>query len=310
MSKWIIGIVAVLLFAAPAMAVSISCSPSEWNVIDVSYVATADPNVRAFALDVEVDAGVITEITYVNPGYWVYPGSIVIVDGEVNDPGTADANSTDFPPPGTLGGLGTSGVTVEMGSLYVGEANAPDDSGILFSFKVSDGCTITISENESRGGVVLEDATDATVDPALPTQCVAVECYEGPDYAAWDAVGKPGCWCYPRQCHGDGAGDVEGGTKAGLYYVGYNDLNLLLAAFKVLEPDKGLGIATVSTQYGAGICADFEHDVEGGTKAGLYYVGYNDLNTLLEAFKALEPPKNDPLHPFYPDGIPADCNEV
>jgi hypothetical protein len=135
-----------------------------------------------------------------------------------------------------------------------------------------------------------------------------------PDYVEWLNVGKPDCWCYPRQCHGDSDDAIEGNSKTGYYYVGYNDLNMLLAGFKVLEPDFGPGIATVSDfdnfgyANGRGICGDNQHDVEGNSKTGYYRVGYNDLNQLVGyAFKRYEIPHNDPCDPLYPNGIPADC---
>jgi hypothetical protein len=174
------------------MAITISCAPGDEPCqAKVLYDASGDPNIRAFGLDLEVtegDANII-EINDVNPGYWVYPGSIVIVDGEVNEQGTADANGNDFPPPGTLGGLGTPGVTVEMGSLYVGDLNAPEKGpgALLFTFTCDASCTVTITENDARGGVVQEDAESATV-VGLPLVCPVV-CQE------------PTCWDY-SECSG------------------------------------------------------------------------------------------------------------
>ncbi len=40
-----------------------------------------------------------------------------------------------------------------------------------------------------------------------------------PEYPLWVALGKPLCWCYPRQCHGD-----ADGQKTGLWWVGTTDL--------------------------------------------------------------------------------------
>jgi hypothetical protein len=51
------------------------------------------------------------------------------------------------------------------------------------------------------------------------------------DYAEWVAVGKPACWAYPRQCHGDADGLAET-SKTGTYYVGPSDLNVFLAAWQ------------------------------------------------------------------------------
>jgi hypothetical protein len=192
MNKWIIGIVAVLLFAAPAMAqVTISCvvDPEDSCKYYVWYAApTQDPIIRAFALDVNTGDCNIVDVNDWNEDYWVYPGSIYIEDGEVNEVGAPDANGTDFPLPGTLPGLGSYGVTTEQGSLYVGEGNAPDPCGILFSFTVencADG-NVTISENEARGGIVDEDA--GAVASNLPIT-VPIACSGEP--ACWSDYGQP-----------------------------------------------------------------------------------------------------------------------
>jgi hypothetical protein len=129
------------------------------------------------------------------------------------------------------------------------------------------------------------------------------------DYFEWLAVGKPDCWCYPRQCHGDATGEPpEGGAKAGYWYVGLGDLNVLISAWKILEPavfptPSGPGIATIP----GGICADFSHSAEGGAKAGYWRVGLGDLNILITNWKILEPAViPTPSGP----GVPPDCLDV
>ncbi len=192
MNKWIIGIVAVLLFATPAMAaVTISCVPDPENSckINVWYDAIGeDPIIRAFALDVNTGDANIVDVNDWNEDYWVYPGSIYIVDGEVNAVGTPDANGNIFGLPGTLPGLGSYGVTTEQGSLYSPEdpchPEAPDPCGILFSFTVNAACTVRISENEARGGIVNEDA--GSVESNLPFDTV-VACAP----ACWSNYGQP-----------------------------------------------------------------------------------------------------------------------
>jgi hypothetical protein len=84
---------------APAI-VNVSCTLSsggDCNLVAINYAVSGEPNkVRAFALDITVDNGAkIKSISYVNPDYWVYPGSIQIVNGEVNDVGSpvCDPNS-------------------------------------------------------------------------------------------------------------------------------------------------------------------------------------------------------------------------
>jgi hypothetical protein len=84
------------------------------------------------------------------------------------------------------------------------------------------------------------------------------------DYAEWSTVGKPICWCYPRQCLGDADGLSEGKNN---YWVAINDLTILKAAWS--KPLGGL--------VGNEICADFDHASEGKNE---YRVAINDLTIL------------------------------
>jgi hypothetical protein len=126
--------------------------------------------VRAFALDVTVDSGTIDSYSAAHASYNIYPGSIVIdAGGTVTDYGSPIADSSY---PGTLGGLTTSGVTIEMGSLYASGDPTPPKSGDLITLTVSGPCNVSITENVIRGGIVMED-------PAVPanpsfTGCVVV----------------------------------------------------------------------------------------------------------------------------------------
>ncbi len=127
------------------------------------------------------------------------------------------------------------------------------------------------------------------------------DCYpcSDPAYADWVSFGKPACWCFPRQCHGDADGLSQGNAKSGIYYVGTNDLAVLVAAWQVTEPPNGPGIATINVGGIPGICADFAHDAQGNAKSGIYRVGTNDLNRLITYWQVLEPPNGT--------GTPADC---
>ena len=122
------------------------------------------------------------------------------------------------------------------------------------------------------------------------------ECYFGqPDYAQWALVGKPDCWCNPRQCHGDAAGDMTGTPFQGYTYVGTTDLAIFATAWDVKEPTKGPGIATIPN----GICCDFNHDKTGTPFQGYTYVGTTDLANFATYWDVKEPTKGP--------GTPADC---
>jgi hypothetical protein len=172
----ILHIAAVMLMASPAPAVVyLNCADLGNGVIELSYDANEEAvPVRAFALDITVSSGIITAVGNPSPYYWVYPGGIFIDEwGEFVDLGTPVC-PPDYPDD-TLGGLGTSGMTIEMAALYPPEGNAPPPNGVLLTFIISAECDVTVEGNELRGGVVLEDATSATIsapvfEGALPPE--------------------------------------------------------------------------------------------------------------------------------------------
>ena len=175
-------VLAALLLVTSAMAeVKIECT-ADGNEVTVTYDQnTADPLPRGFGLDITVDGGAtIDVITYSDPNFWVYPGSIVITGGIVTTQGIPVGDPCDAPTD-TEDGLGTAGITVEMGSLYdPADGNIPDDtpgfSGTLLKFTVTlDGndANVVITENAARGGVVLENV--AGVDPNFMGGCVVLD---------------------------------------------------------------------------------------------------------------------------------------
>jgi hypothetical protein len=126
---------------------------------------------------------------------------------------------------------------------------------------------------------------DAGDSAPSATWSFTTECYGNrADYAQWVDAGKPDCWCYLRQCHGDGDGKKAGGTKTGYYYVDAADLTLLTGAWKVKNPPIGPGCT------GTMGCADFDHKKAGGTKTGYYRVDAGDLTILTTNWKVKESP--------------------
>lgn len=163
--------VLIMLSAPLASAdVVVSCSDLGGGVAEFSYDASDEPVlIKAFALDITVNNGAtidsvfdykIGESTAAQPGYGIFPGSIIIDGntGVVIDWGTP-IGSGDYPD--TLPGLGTYGVTIEMASLYEGIENAPLVSDTLFKMAIDWNNTsmvdVDISLNAIRGGIVMED---------------------------------------------------------------------------------------------------------------------------------------------------------
>jgi hypothetical protein len=278
-------ILAVLLLAAPAWArVDVTMEKTDTNEVTVSYNVTGEPNkVRAFALDITLDNDVnITDVNdSVSDYYTIFPGSVVISGGEITNEGTAVADPCDYPAD-SQPGLGSSGITIEMGALYSpptdDSPNSPPNQGVLLKFYFETGvdCNACITQNEARGGVVLTDPDEDIADFNSP--CIVLgepECLiggnAGPlEKSDWDAWDKPDCWCYQRQCRGD-----INGQKLGPYWVQMADLATFKAAY--------LKIDTILATIPNGICADLNHK-----KLGPYRVQMADLTIFKTYYLKLE----------------------
>jgi hypothetical protein len=296
MKKIILALVVVLL-ATPAWAsVAITVTDLGDGKAAIDYSGT--DLVRAFALDITVDAGTIDAISDFavgddNNGYGIFPANFsryITVDattGEVSDWSVEGYTPVaDADDPGALGGLGTNGITIEMGSLY--DTKAPANEGRLCVITCSEPCKVTVATNATRGNVVLEDASEATVDLAGATdvQIGGGSSYTGPQPDEWQAVGEPDCWIASinaRQCHGDADGVSQGKQK---YWVSTNDLDILIAAWnKSFAQIEGQTVGDVPL-----ICADFDHLSQGKQK---YRVSTNDLDILIANWQAADSPAPD-----------------
>jgi hypothetical protein len=288
----------VVAMAAPAwanIAISVTDLGDGKAAIDYSGTELA----RAFALDITVDAGVIEAISDFargdnNSGYGIFPANFsrnIVVDpdtGEVSDWGVDGYNPVaSADDPGALGGLGTSGITIEMGSLY--DTQAPPLSGRLCVITCSESCQVTVTTNATRGNVVLEDASEASVNlaaaTAIPIRGSSVA-YTGPHPEQWMAVGQPDCWLSsinPRQCRGDADGAAQGANN---FWVSTNDLDILIAAWnKTFEQLQGQTVGDIPL-----ICADFDHQAQGNNQ---YRVSTNDLDILIANWQVANAPAPD-----------------
>jgi hypothetical protein len=179
---------------------------------------------------------------------------------------------------------------------------------------------VKVEEDLTRGGVVgsvLSTNLPITIEVQATEDCLTPETAIDPYvddktlndnyYDEWVAAGKPECWCYVSQCYGDADGIIDGSPKAGGYYhVGTADLNLLMEAWDVKEPPYDTeypnGISDVELNGIPGICANFDHFIDGSPKAGGYYhVGTGDLNRLMAEWNKVWP------EPYGTDPTPEDC---
>jgi hypothetical protein len=263
--KKLLFVLMVLAIATPAMAAEIRATDEGSGVVRIDYIRAAGDaqRVRAFGIDLSITSGNAVyssisnfktdgESTAASKGYGIYPGTIVIDStGAMTSPGSPKA------PDGSTG-ENPSGITLELGSLFVGEANAPvGASGTVTLCKVTyTGTTtshLTLTLNSARGGVVNEDGTVTSPLTLTGTDIVfaAPEAVKNtaPFYNDWKSWGSPPCWAFQRQCRGD-----INGIK-NVFWVQGLDLTIFRAAFNKTD----LVLSTVVVNGSAGICADLNH---------------------------------------------------
>ena len=163
----------LLIFTASANAAVIITVEDVNGLAAIQYECTEGEVVRAFALDVKVDAGTIDGISGFFAGecipekqrYGVFPASfrdhIEIDDtGEVvswDVEGYNPLAKVEDCPEGTLAGLGTDGVTLELGGLWAVDdpALVPASKGTLCLLQISAAANVTVTPNVCRKGIVL-----------------------------------------------------------------------------------------------------------------------------------------------------------
>jgi len=305
MRKMILAL-AVVLLAAPAWAgVTITVTPISTTKVAINYNATTESQlVRAFALDVTATGGTIVGIGDYTRGdnkknYGIFPGNFSLYITVNPTTGLVDSwNDPNYTPvapaddPGALGGIGTAGATLEMGSLY--DTNAPAKTGVLCTVTVSAGTTkLCVNGNAIRGNIVMEDAAEVPVVEACYTfpsgDCFPNDAAHTIQYTDWVTFGKPSCWCNAAslsppedisdtgpanytagdyQCDGDANTDRE--SPLAKWRVSASDLSLVIANWK--KP-----IATANP------CADIKHDSE--SPLAKWRVSASDLSRLISNWK-------------------------
>jgi hypothetical protein len=146
----------------------------------VRYQCTAGEVVRAFALDISVDNGVIFAVSdfFVGlsqagaQGYGIFPASFrdhatvnsgtnVTYDLSQYSPLAVTADN----PSGTLPGLNSNGVTLEFGGLWDPSvpASVPGPAGTLCAVHLSRAANVSIAPNTARGGILLSPPDVVTV---------------------------------------------------------------------------------------------------------------------------------------------------
>ncbi len=300
--KKLIAILATLAMGTGAMA----ADPIDL-VVDVTTPGEATVSipdgVLGIGLDVNVTLGTLDSVVVNGFNVYIDEASENLAGLSPEDIAALPDADTDGLPDAIQGtpiadvlGAGTAALSDSF-ALCAGylEAANPGVTDATIVFTSADGCTVAISENAKRGGIV--DATGKVTINDLSFEIAAagpVECYAGqPDYDEWVLAGKPAAWCFPRQCHGDANGAKQGSARTGYYWVGSDDLAILASAWEVKDTATGCGITPV--QAGA----DFDHARQGSSRTGYYRVGSDDLAILAAYWEVKEPTVGS--------GVPADC---
>jgi len=241
-------LIMALLLATPALGtVDITCTDAGSGRLSISYNASTETElVRAFALDITIDAGATFAAIDSNSFtagqgnvYGIFPGSIDLTDPNTPVYGDPIAPSSD---PGAAGtGIGTNRVIIEMGSLYEPNLSGPGTSGTLCTFQLEGDtdCNVVIVAESTRGGVVLEDGSIPSLNS--PGCLVALGGWVYPDCWGYSGTG------YQTQCHAD----TDGNANVGLtdFYVfrdgwnkSYSDPDYITNACADIDRDGSIGL--------------------------------------------------------------------
>lgn len=328
MRRFLLIVAMLSLVAAPAMAtITVRANQHQpanvmgqytggrfCNAIDINYTCSdpANEKVRAFALEVTLDPASgftfskcdtykVGESNATSKGFGIFPGKFRdFIDPAA--PNWADGNYTPIAPAtdadATGTGIGTNKVILELGSLFVGDANRPASTGTLCRLYVDCNkpgttgfgpatCNYTFGGNATRGGVVLENGTAAAptyVAQGLTTAGVfsmpeKFPCWQPYDvqFNEWLTVWKPTCWTgwqagsanWRNQCWGDADNKTEGFSSYRIYS---SDLNFLRNSWT-----KAATLLRSNPNIRITLCADFDHKKEGFSA---YRVYSSDLSRL------------------------------
>ncbi|MHC4195819.1 MAG: hypothetical protein ACYSYU_10870 [Planctomycetota bacterium] len=265
--KKIILLLVMAMFAAPAMAaVTIEVNDLGGGWLALDYNSTDDVNIVSFGLDISVSAGNIIDVNILHVGendanglgFGIFPASFDrFIDP--NDPNWGNAGYTpvaDAGDPGAAGGLPGPAITIELGAL----GHPAPKSGRLIEIKVDAPCTMCVSNNSSRGGVVLEGGGSGGFVGAC-----------GPPEPP-----LPPCWSCPTQCYGDTNCDAP---------VTINTTDFLAFKWAYLTDYWGGGLTDGKPGYAYDPCADFSRDG---------YVGTTDFLAFKYHYLKVPPPDCTP----------------
>lgn len=299
MKEKIVMILAVLLMAAPALATVNFVAEDvggDSGQLKISYTCDGGELPRGIALKVTLTG---------NNGHVVDAGDVISTAPEYNTYiDYANSNPVDYEvgdghPLADPAGAGVvtfpasefsvcMGVLDETGNQLPGPGTCANLITIQLHGDADDDVTVTVDADYSRApdGGGGGGAVGSTLDTNLPLAAITVavigdgpsDCMMDthPDYDMWVIRGKPDCWCYVKQCHGDADGKT--GPGMGPFPVSGDDLTIL-----------ALGINTLPLPVGVDAeCADFDH--KNGPGMGPFPVSGDDLTELALYINSLPGP--------------------
>jgi hypothetical protein len=236
------------------------------NIQKVRVGYDANEPIRAFGLDLYTSGGGdIYEIDDYNVGdnngYGIFPGRFREAGIDPADPNWATENYNPTAAggdPDRQPGLGYYGITVEMGSLYT-TGNEPSQVGTLFTIDVN-----MVDDNDIP-------ITDCNLCVTINTTRGGVVNEDAEEVAVILPPGGDGA---PADCIKLGEGECFPSTDPNYpQWVAFG------------KPDCWCNPRQCHGDAGG------TPNPEGSAKAGYFYVGYEDLNTLIPAWQVKEPPK-------------------
>lgn len=293
MKKFIVSL-AILALAVPAMAgITVSAVDADLAgaglLCNISYATNDSQLPRAFGINVSLsDGATITAINSINQLFYVTPTTFQLVGTTPDWDKNNNPDSASYAV--VAGGVGTSGMTLEMGSLYADNdpvhKTAPGTTGVICSFTVSKACTVTITEDGLRGGVVMEDVSlnvpgYVTLVPGNMVTASVVTCRDMLTtaqqtlYDRYVAAGKNPAltWCNQYHCWGDGDNANQTVLAQGTFRIYTNDLNKVTSNWKK------------NPETGADPAADYAKDEQTVLAQGKFSVYTNDLNKVTGNWK-------------------------
>ena len=280
--KTLVFILTFLVVCSSAMSAvnfTVTGSGDGSGLLTISYTTTDGDLPRGIALTVSCTNGFTcdpaTGVVLVDPWYntyidWAYSNlsGYEIGDGhplaELAGAGVLAAPASDFSI--------CMGVLDQDANQAPGPAMADPLVVLELTWGIGDMSVVTIDVDTFRGGVAGEDGPLAVTGLPAEVTIGSTSCMAGTnaDFARWDSLGRPCCWCCQYQCHGDANCDSQFG---GLVPVYESDLAIFVASYGQTTLPEG------------GICADFDHIAAFG---GLVAVYTEDLALLVANYGQTE----------------------